>query len=99
MLRNLILGILVLAAMLLAVVFAALNPGVVTVDLAFAEFEMQKSLAFILAFGFGALFGMCCALLLLTRLMRDRSRLRRSLKLAESEVSSLRTLPGTDAGQ
>jgi len=93
MIRNLFLGLVVITAMLIAVVFAALNPGVVEIDLAFAGFELQKSLAFILVFGFGALFGMLCALVLLTRLLAERRRLRRSLKLAESEVSSLRTIP------
>jgi len=96
MIRNILIFALVLAAMALAVVFAALNPGTVTIDLAFFSVEIQKSLAFILAFGIGTLFGMLCALLLLLKLMNDRRRLRRSLKLAEAEVRSLRTIPDND---
>ncbi len=97
MIRNLLIFLVVISAMALAVVFAALNPGMVQLDLAFFEMDLQKSLAFILAFGIGALFGMVCALLMLLKLMNDRRSLRKALKLAETEVSSLREIPLNDA--
>ena len=96
MIRNLLIFLGVFAAIAITVVFAALNQGLVQVDLAFFSVDVQKSLAFILAFGFGALFGMFCALLLLLKLLNDRRRLRKSLKLAEAEVRSLREIPSTD---
>jgi len=97
MLRNLLLAGVLLVTMLIAVAFAALNPGVLDVDLAFNKFEVQKSLAFITAFGAGIAFGLLCAFLLLLRLLNDRRKLRRALKLAESEVRSLRSIPQQDA--
>ncbi len=97
MIRNLLIFLVVISAMALAVVFAALNPGMVQLDLAFFEMDLQKSLAFILAFGIGALFGMVCALLMLLKLMNDRRSLRKALKLAETEVRSLREIPLNDA--
>ncbi len=97
MIRNLLIFLVVISAMALTVVFAALNPGMVQLDLAFFEMDLQKSLAFILAFGIGALFGMVCALLMLLKLMNDRRSLRKALKLAETEVSSLREIPLNDA--
>jgi putative membrane protein len=97
MIRNLLIFLVVITAMALAVVFAALNPGTVQLDLAFFEMELQKSLAFILSFGIGALFGMVCALLMLLKLLNDRRSLRKALKLAETEVRSLREMPLNDA--
>ena len=97
MIRNVLILFVVISAMALAVVFAALNPGLVQLDLAFFEVELQKSLAFVLAFGVGALFGMVCALLMLLKLLNDRRSLRKALKLAEAEVISLREIPLNDA--
>jgi lipopolysaccharide assembly protein A len=97
MIRNMLILFVVISAMALAVVFAALNPGLVQLDLAFFEVELQKSLAFVLAFGVGALFGMVCALLMLLKLLNDRRSLRKALKLAEAEVISLREIPLNDA--
>ena len=90
MIRNMFVFLLVLFAMVLAIVFAALNPGMVRLDLAFFEIELQRSLAFILAFGVGALFGMICALLMLLKLLNERRSLRKALKLAETEIDSIR---------
>ena len=93
MLRNLVLPLLFFAILLLAVVFAALNPGPISVDLGFAEKQMQKSLALTLAFAAGWLFGMLSLGLVLLRLWQERRRLRKSLRLAEAEVRTLRSLP------
>jgi putative membrane protein len=97
MLRNLIFVIIFIAALLLATAFAALNPGLITLDLAFTETETQKSLALTLAFGAGWLFGLFCAGLILLNALNDRRKLRKSLNLAESEVRNLRSLPIQDA--
>ncbi|MGI9307690.1 MAG: hypothetical protein ACR2P6_00430 [Gammaproteobacteria bacterium] len=97
MVRNLLLVMLLLLAMLIAVVFAAANPGVVEMDLAFASFELQKSLAFILLFAAGWLCGLACCGLFMLKTVYERRRLGRRLGLAEAEVKSLRTLPLQDA--
>ncbi len=97
MLRNLFVFALLLAAMTIAVVFAALNQGTVDVDLAFFSFTLQKSLAFILAFGVGVVFGMLCVAGWVLGLVSQRRRLQKSLRLAEGEVKSLREIPVNDA--
>jgi uncharacterized membrane protein YciS (DUF1049 family) len=97
MLRNLVFFFVLLAILVLATVFAALNPGPLALDLAFTEVETQKSLALTLAFAVGWIFGLLCAGLVLLKSLNDRRRLRRSLRLAEAEVSTLRRLPLQDA--
>ncbi|MBT8427650.1 MAG: DUF1049 domain-containing protein [Erythrobacter sp.] len=98
MARNLMFFLVVILGLLLATVFAALNPGLITLDLAFTEVEVQKSLALTVAVGAGWLFGLASAALVLLKSASDRRRLRKSLSLAEAEVKSLRSMPIQDAG-
>ncbi len=97
MIRSLLVSILVLFFIGLAAVFAALNPGRVTLDFAFLATDVEKSLAIIAAVGFGWVFGVTCALFGILRLMAQRRTLRRALRLAEQEVQALRSLPVQDA--
>lgn len=97
MLRNFLVLALAFVVLLLAAVFAALNPGTVSVDLAFTEVESQKSLAFTIAFGVGCIVGALFLSVALIRMAGERRRLRKSLKLAESEVQNLRKIPLEDA--
>ena len=55
------------------------------------------SLAFIVAFAFGWLFGVVTMGLYALRQMNEKRSLRRSLQATETEVSSLRNLPLNDA--
>jgi uncharacterized integral membrane protein len=91
--RNLLLPLLLFAALLLAVVFAALNPGAIDLDLGFVRLSLQKSLALTLAFATGWVFGMLSLGVVVLRLWQERRRLRRNLRLAEAEVRTLRSLP------
>lgn len=93
MIRRILLTALVCLVLVFAVVFAALNPGAVTVNLGWFETTMQKSLALTLAFAFGWLFGLACLALVLLRMVLERRRLRRALRLAEGEVHALRSTP------
>lgn len=93
MVRRILLPIALFLVLALAVIFAALNPGTVTVDLGFTEARLQKSLALALAFGAGWLFGVLCLAAVLLRMTLDRRRLRKSLRLAEGEVHALRSMP------
>jgi lipopolysaccharide assembly protein A len=86
--------IVILVSML---VFTRLNPGTISVDLAFAAIETSIPLAFTVAFIAGWLFGILCGLLFVLRLIGERRQLRRALRLSEAEVSSLRSLPISDA--
>jgi len=97
MLRYVLFILVVLFVFFVAVIFAASNPGTLTLDLAFTRFEMQKSLAFILFLGVGWLFGMLCAGFLMLRLLSERRQMRKALELAEAEVKSLRSMPMQDA--
>lgn len=97
MLRKIIFPLVLFAVLLLAVVFAALNPGVISVDLGVFETKVQKSIALSLAFAAGWLFGLLCMVVVLMRVVLERRRLRKALRLAEAEVHTLRSLPATHA--
>jgi len=98
MFKNLLIGLLVVVVAAIATVFAWLNPGQVTLDLAFAGFETTIAMAVIVALVVGWLFGLACIGIYIISLLRQRRRLRRALTLAETEVSNLRGLPMQDAG-
>ena len=89
--------IVVVSVFLVAVIFAAINPEPVTLDLAFAEFQMKTSLALLAFLAAGWLFGVLCAGFLLLKMLSERRQLRKALQLAETEVKSLRSMPMQDA--
>ncbi|MEJ2139977.1 MAG: LapA family protein [Gammaproteobacteria bacterium] len=97
MLRIVVFFIFVLIVLLVAVVFAAINPAPMTLDLAFAEFEIQTSLALIGFLAAGWAFGMLCAGFMLLKVLSERRQLNKALRLAEAEVKSLRSMPLQDA--
>jgi uncharacterized membrane protein YciS (DUF1049 family) len=97
MVRNILFFLVLLSGLLIATAFAALNPGVILLDLAFFETEISKSLALIGAFGVGWLFGLVCAGLVLLKSVTERRQLPKSLGLAEAEVRALRNMPIQDA--
>jgi uncharacterized membrane protein YciS (DUF1049 family) len=97
LLRNIAYLVLLVLVLLLVVVFSALNPGLVTLDLAVGTFDIQKSLAMTLAFGAGWVFGLLCAGIVLLRGYTERRRVSRQLRMAEEEVRALRSLPIQDA--
>ena len=87
-----------LLIVLIAAVFAWNNPGTLDVDIAFTRFEdVSVSVAFAVALAVGWLAGLLSAGVALARMAGERRRLRRKLRLAEAEVSSLRNLPLQDA--
>ncbi len=79
------------------VVFTYLNTGAVEVDLAFVSITTSISIAFTVALVAGWLLGVISMGLFALRLVNERRALRRSLRISESEVSSLRNLPLSDA--
>ncbi len=97
MARRIIFLILLFVVLLVALSFAALNPGPVTLNLGWFETTMQKSLLLTVVFALGWLFGLLCLGLVILRMALDRRRLRRALRLAEAEVSTLRSLPTANA--
>ncbi len=97
MLRRIGIAILIILTFLLMLWFTNSNPGVVTLDLAFGTVQPSISLAFSVTFVIGWAFGLMCTSMFIFRLINERRRLRRALSNSESEVSSLRNLPLTDA--
>lgn len=92
-------ALIVLIVVLFAVMFTftALNTGDVELDLGFFKRVYPISMAIAGTFVFGILFGMLCMTAFVFRLINERRTLRRSLRVSESEVSSLRNLPLSDA--
>ena len=78
-------------------VFTSSNPGFVDLDLSFTTARPSIPLAFTLTFVLGWVFGLLCTVVFILRLINERRRLRRQLRNAESEVTSLRNLPLVDA--
>ena len=97
MLRRTVWLFLLFLALAMAVLFAAMNPGAIDVDLGLAEFHVQKSVALTLAFASGWLFGILCLAVALLRVVIERRRLREALRLAEAEVHTLRSQPASHA--
>jgi uncharacterized integral membrane protein len=97
MLKRVGIGILVLLIFVLMLWFTNINPGVVTLDLAFGTVQPSIPLAFSVTFVTGWAFGLLCTSIVIFRLTNERRRLRRALRNSETEVSSLRNLPLADA--
>ena len=92
-------GFLVLVVLIFGLIlwFTKINPGSVELDLAFSRIEASIPLAFSVTFIIGWLFGLACTGIFIVRLVNERRQLRKSLRVGESEVSSLRNLPIADA--
>ena len=79
------------------VVFSYLNTGEVEVNLAFVSITTSISIAFTVTLVVGWLFGVVSMGLFALRLVNERRTLRRALRVSESEGTSLRSLPLSDA--
>ena len=97
MLKRIGLAILILAIVILMATFAAKNRGMIEIDLAFTRITTSIPLAFTVTFALGWLFGILSIGFYVLKLLNERRVLRRSLRMRESEVSSLRNLPLSDA--
>lgn len=97
MLKRAGLIILILVLFVLMFTFTALNTGDVELDLGFIKGSYPISVTFAATFVGGVVFGMLCLTVFVFRLINERRTLRRALHSSESEVSSLRNLPLSDA--
>ncbi len=93
MIRRIITIVILVSIVLIAAVFASLNTDVISVDFMFARYALPQSVVIIGALLIGALIGLLCASLFVLRFIAERRRLRKALRVAETEVSSLRSLP------
>ena len=96
-LKRIGLALLIVLIFSAMVVFTAGNPDDVSVKLLHWEFTSPVSLAFTISFAVGWLVGVICMGLYALKVSRERRMLKRSLRMSESEVSSLRSLPLSDA--
>jgi uncharacterized integral membrane protein len=96
-LKRIGLFLLILLIFSAMVVFTAGNPDDVSIKLLHWEINAPISLAFTVAFSVGWLFGVACMGVYSFKIANERRMLRRSLRMSENEVSSLRTLPLSDA--
>ena len=97
MLKRIGLAILILFIVIVVATFTANNPGTIDVDLAFKRFPTPIPVAFAVAFALGWLFGVLSIGFYVLKLVNERRVLRRSLRMSQSEVTSLRNLPLSDA--
>ena len=97
MLRTVLLLLLVVLAFLVILTFSWLNPGSITVDVAFAEVTVLKSLGFTIAIVIGWMMGMLSMLAFILKLANDKRRLRKIARIAQAEASNLKTLPISNA--
>jgi len=97
MLKRIGLLVLVLIILVSMLTFTALNSGSIDLDLAFFAGTYPVSVVLVATFVLGTIFGMLCMTAFVFRLINERRTLRRALRMSESEVSSLRSLPISDA--
>ena len=97
MLKRIGLVALVLIILVAMLTFTALNSGTIDLDLAFFAGTYPISVVLVATFIVGMIFGMLCMTAFVFRLVTERRTLRRTLRTSESEVSSLRNLPLSDA--
>jgi uncharacterized membrane protein YciS (DUF1049 family) len=97
MLKRIGLALLIILIVVVMATFTANNTGMIDIDLAFARVTTSIPLAFTVAFAVGWIFGILCMGFFALKLVNERRLLRRSLRMSQSEVTSLRNLPLSDA--
>ena len=97
MLKRIGLAILIILIAIVMLAFTLGNTGMIDIDLMFTTVTTSIPLAFTVAFALGWLFGILCLGFFALKLVNERRIMRRSLRITESEVSSLRNLPLSDA--
>lgn len=86
MIRRIAFTVLIIALAILALVFGALNPVVVELELAFDRVTAPLGFLLVAAFVIGLLAGIFWRVSWVAALLTERGRLRRALRLAESRL-------------
>jgi uncharacterized integral membrane protein len=97
MVRTLLLLLAVVLLFLVVVVFSLSNPGTMELDLAVGKYEVKTAVAFAVAVAGGWLWGVISVLSYVFRLLGERRRLRKQIRVANTELNNLRALPMHDA--
>ena len=94
--KRIISFIIILILVLTGILFAVLNSQNVQLNYYFGSKDMALSLLLIITIIFGTLLGILVSAGHLLRARHDISRLKKTIQLAEKEVSNLRTIPIKD---
>jgi uncharacterized integral membrane protein len=86
--RRLLFRVCLVIACLLALLISAMNPLSVEIELAFARFPAPLGVALTICFTIGLLSGLALRVYWVAELLNERGRLRRALRLAESNARS-----------
>lgn len=97
MLKRVILVLVVIAIAIAIFAFTSVNSGTLEVDLLFTTVNTSMTVAFTVAFAVGWVFGLLSLSIWAFKVANERRALKRALRASESEVTSLRSLPLTDA--
>jgi uncharacterized membrane protein YciS (DUF1049 family) len=97
MLKRIFILVLFLVILVTMLIFTKLNSELIEIDLAFRTIAASIPFVFTVTFVMGLLFGLLCTATFAIRLINERRQLRKSLRLSESEIHSLRNLPLNDA--
>ena len=97
MLKRIGIVFLVISIFVLMIWFTSLNRGTLPIDLAFTTVEPTIPLALSVCIVLGWALGIASAATYVLKLLAERRRLRHELRNAETEVTSLRKIPMTDA--
>lgn len=97
MIRKIILITLAIAVFALAAVFASVNPDVVPVDLLFGKIEASLTVVIVVSLAIGWVLGLLSMSMVVIRLMNQRRRLKRAMRLADKEILNLRAIPDPEA--
>lgn len=97
MLKRIALIVVILLVAAVVFVFTSLNTGDMDVNLAFATITRPVPWVLTATFVLGWVFGILCMGFYALKLVNERRALRRSLRMSQTEVTSLRNLPLSDA--
>jgi uncharacterized membrane protein YciS (DUF1049 family) len=97
-LRVILLAVVLTLFVLLTATFAYNNPQPIDVDIGVARLEgVSMTVAFVVVFACGWVFGVLSAALSLVRSANERRRLRKDLRYVEAELATLRETATQDA--
>lgn len=93
---RLVQGIVLLAVFVLALAFTVINADTVTLNYYLGRLELPLSVTLIGTFAVGAVVGILVNIGRVIRLKREIHRLKRSERIAQQELTNLRSLPARE---
>lgn len=86
MIKRILTGAILLLALAASAFFTSLNPGDISLDVGFTQFQAPLGLAVVFALAIGWLLGVLSTVTWVARIAADRRRLRRRLGSAPTET-------------